>query len=214
MLQPSISFSGFTLHEPITVLTDLVLSGFCLYLSFKTGKSYAKFWSAFFLTMSFATLIGALGHGLYIDKNNILQWISRTAGIVSVFWGEIASVMMLLKSRIRSILVVLVSLQLAIAIAFILQRNEFKVVVTNGSIGFGLVVALVQIYLIFKGHLGSKYILAGIAVNAIAGLIHKFQIAPSKWFNHNDLGHVIMIFGLYFIAKGALYFQLNEKQNN
>lgn len=214
MLQPSISFSGFILHEPVTVLTDLILSGFCMFLSFKTGKSHAKFWSAFFLTMSFATLIGALGHGLYIDKNNILQWISRTAGIVSVFWGEIASAMMLLKNRIRSILVILISLQLTVAIAFILQRNEFKVVVTNGTIGFGVIVAVIQIYLILKGHLGSKYILGGIAVNAVAGLIHKFQVAPSKWFNHNDLGHVIMILGLYLIARGALYFQFNEKQNN
>jgi len=214
MLQPSITFSGFTLHEPVTVLTDLILSGFCLYLSIKTGKSYAKFWSAFFLSMSFATFIGALGHGLYIDKNNILQWISRTAGIVSVFWGEIASVMMLIKSRFRSILVAFVSLQLAVALAFILQRNEFKVVVTNGSIGFGVIVALIQIYLIRKGRIGSQYILSGIAVNAVAGLIHKFHIAPSKWFNHNDLGHVILIFGLYLIAKGALYFQLHEKENN
>ena len=203
MLQPSISLSGFTLHEPVTVFTDLLLSALCLFLFKTTHKYHAKLWSYFFMTMAFATFFGAMGHGLYIDKNNGLQWISRCFGIVSVWFASLASLDNLSHSIWKKRLWMLAHLEVLIALVCIFFDNNFRIVATNGTVGFVGFVALIHFYLMKKGVTGSGYIIIGILINAIAGIVHKLAISPGKWFNHNDLSHVIMLFGLFTLAKGA-----------
>jgi len=207
MEQPSIYFDNFTLYEPITVLTNLILSALCLAFCLRLGKLHARYWPMFFCLLSFSAFFGALGHGLYPDKNNILQLISRMGIIIAVCLGSIASICFLTNKNFKLFLNVFSLTQLFVAITLIVLFNNFLIVKWDGILGLGVIMGSVHIYLSIKGNRGSLFILYGIALNSIAGLVHRFQISPNKWFNYNDLGHVILMAGFYLMATGALRLQ-------
>jgi len=207
MLQPSITFSGFVIHEPVTVVTDLLLCVACLYYYSIVRKSHAKYWPFFFVGMALTPFFGAFGHALYTDKNNILQLISRCWGIVSVFFASLGSIAMLQKSSVTRFLNWFAVLQVLTALGLIIWLNEFAIVKVNSTVGIFFLVGGTQIYLKSKSKPGSNFILIGVGINALAGIVHNLELSISKWFNHNDLGHIILIVGLYFFAKGVLLFQ-------
>ena len=204
MQQPSITFWGFILHEPATVLTDLILSVACLIFFYKVRKIHATYWSVFFVLMSLATFLGAMGHGLFTDKNNYVQWFSRLIGIVSIYFASIASIHLLDSIRLKKFLFGFALAELIMALVLILLFNNFRVVKFNGTLGMGFLVGGIHLSRAFSGRRGSAMIVGGILINALAGLVHRYQISPDKWFNYNDLGHVIMLSGLYVISRGVI----------
>lgn len=207
MTQPSITYSGFTLHEPVTVLTDLMLSAVGFYYSIKTRKSHAKLWSVFFLILSLATLAGALGHGLYTGKDNGFQLTARCLGLASVMIAEMAALRFDFMKPYSKLLQTLFIFQFLTALTLLLRTHSFRIVAVNGTIGMGIIVSAIHLIAWRKDITGSNLILLGILINAIAGIVHKFALAPHIWFNHNDLAHVLMIFGLMAFAKGAQQLQ-------
>lgn len=68
----------------------------------------------------------------------------------------------------------------------------------NAITGLALFVGGVNILLAIKGNI---FISVGLIIYAISAYLHSNKISISKWFNHNDISHVIMIFDFYFIAK-------------
>jgi len=76
--QPSIFIYGFRIDEPVTVLTDLLVSAVCFYAYIKlrkirSGNKVHMYLKHYFLTMALATGIGGLlGHGfLYAFEKSI-----------------------------------------------------------------------------------------------------------------------------------------------
>jgi len=203
-IQTSITLFGFILHEPVTVLTDLIWCAGCVLFSYKVSKYNVKYWPLFFASMALATFFGALGHGLFADKNNMFQMISRLGGVISVYVASIASLFLLTKSRGILFLYIFSFIQVSTAILLVIMYNEFWVVKLNGTIGVGVLVAGIHFSLSLKGSKGSIYILSGIILNSITWFIHKYEISPSYWFNHNDLSHIILLFGFYLMAHGAI----------
>lgn len=204
MLQPSLSFSGFTIHEPVTAFTNLILCVFCIVCAFNTHRVGAGMWTNFFFAMALATFAGALGHGLYDHESSNIQLFSRMCAIISVFFAGMASARWITNRTIKIVTRSLISVQLLVALFLILKSNDFIIVAINGTVGFGVIILLIHLQLYFRNVTGSIFILSGIVVNALAGMVHKFSLAPHKWFNHNDLSHIIMIPGLFLFSKGAI----------
>jgi hypothetical protein len=46
--------------------------------------------------------------------------------------------------------------------------------------------------------------IAGVLVSFVAGLVQAFRVSPNRWFNHNDLYHVIEIVALYLFYRGGV----------
>ena len=101
MFQPSISLYGFIIYEPVTAFTNLILSGCCLSFGLKVGKSHAKHWAAFFYVVALAAFFATFGHGLFINKNNILQLISRSFNITAVYIASLASIVLIKNKKIE-----------------------------------------------------------------------------------------------------------------
>ncbi|MFM9944263.1 MAG: DUF6962 family protein [Bacteroidia bacterium] len=207
MEQPSIHLFGYLFHEPVTSITNLILSICCLLFGFKVGKSYAKYWSYFFYCISIATLFATLGHGFFTDKNNILQLISRIANITGVYVCSFASILFLKNKKVINFLKTVSFVQLITALVLIITINRFWIVVWDAIFGLGLLVAAIHIHLIYKGNKGSRFILAGVVVNSFTTIIYSNKISISKWFNHNDIGHAILFIGFYLMAIGAIKLQ-------
>lgn len=204
MDQPSIYPFGFPFHEPVTSLTNLILCFSCFYFGNNVGKSHAnKYWSYFFYTLAFSTGFAALGHGLYVDKNNILQLISRSANIIAVCLASLGSILYLKNKNLILLLTIISMIQLLVSIIFIIRYNEFWIVKRDAIFGLGLIVGGVNLSLAIKGNKASLLILGGIIVSAFTAYIHTNKIYISKWFNHNDISHLILLIGFYLMAKGA-----------
>ena len=73
LAQPSIYFLGLRIDEPVTTVTDLIVSAVCFYAFYQLHRIPLKnkvHWNLkyYFLSMGMATLIGGvIGHGfLYL----------------------------------------------------------------------------------------------------------------------------------------------------
>lgn len=213
MYQPSIYLFSYLIHEPVTAFTDIILCCSCIMFGLNVGKSYAKKWSYFFYTIAIASFFGALGHGMYSYKNNILQLISRSSNIIAVYVATLASLKLVKNSNAKLFIKVFSLVQLIFALGYIILYNQFWVVKWDAIAGLGLFVGGVNIFLAYRGNKGSWFILVGLIINGIAAYLHSNKISISKWFNHNDISHVILILGFYFMAKGALklheYYAIN-----
>ncbi len=209
MIQPSITLYGFIIYEPVTAFTNLILSGCCFIYGLKVGKSHAKYWAAFFYVVALAAFFAAFGHGLFVNKNNILQLISRGTNITAVYIASIASVILINNEKIKNFLNVFSLIQLLVALVCIAIYYEFWVVKWDAILGLGVIVGGIHIFYASGGNKGSLLVLAGVIINAFTAYIHSNKISISKWFNHNDIGHIMLILGFYFMAKGAIKLQEN-----
>lgn len=183
MYQPSIYLFSYLIQEPVTVFTDIILCCSCIMFGLNVGKSYAKKWSYFLYKITIASFFCAFGHDRYLYKNNILQLISHSTNIIAVYVATLASLTLF-------------------------QYNNLKLfweVKLNAITGLALFVGGVNILLAIKGNI---FISVGLIIYAISAYLHSNKISISKWFNHNDISHVIMIFDFYFIAKR--YIKLHE----
>ena len=68
-----------------------------------------------------------------------------------------------------------------------------------------LVYALITHYLIYKrtDDAGSALVVSGIAISFLPIIVHSLKLSINEWFNYKDIAHVIMIFSLIVIYKGA-----------
>jgi len=204
MYKPSIVFAGVTIFEPATAITNFVLSVFCLAFFLKLRKSNAKIWPYFFLLMSSGSFIGAFGHSLFSDNNNIIQHISRINGVIAVFVASWGSIILLQNKVAINFLKAFVIIQFSIALSKILMVNDFSIVKLNSILGLGIIVGGIHLYLaISSGCKGSIYMLTGILINAGTAILHALKISINKWFNYNDISHIVLIVGFYFMALGV-----------
>jgi hypothetical protein len=98
-----------------------------------------------------------------------------------------------------------------VALVCIAIYYEFWVVKWDAILGLGIIVGGIHIFYAIGGNKGSLLVLVGVIINAFTAYIHSNKISISKWFNHNDIGHIMLILGFYFMAKGAI--KLQEKCN-
>ena len=185
----------------------------CTILGSKVGKSSDRNWSYFFYTIALASFFGGLGHGLYLYKNNILQLISRSTNIVAVYVVSLASISLLKNVNVRFFIKVISFIQLIVGLGYLIFYNQFWIVKLDAVLGLGIIVGGINVFLAIKGNKGSLFILVGLIIHGIAAFLHSNKISISRWFNHNDISHVILIFGFYFMAKGVIklheYYAIN-----
>lgn len=209
MYQPSIYLFSYLIDEPVTAFTDIILCCSCIMFGLNVGKSHAKYWAAFFYVVALAAFFAAFGHGLFVSKNNSFQLISRSFNITAVYIASLASIVFLKNKKIEYFLKIFSLIQLLVALVCIAIYYEFWVVKWDAILGLGVIVGGIHIFYAIGGNKGSLLVLVGVIINAFTAYIHSNKISISKWFNHNDIGHIMLILGFYFMAKGAIKLQEN-----
>ena len=90
LAQPSIDVFGLQINEPVTTVTDLMVSAVCFMAFFRLSKIPVKnkvhfFLRYYFLSMGLATLTGGLiGHAffyLFNDKWKLIGWVTSMFSI-------------------------------------------------------------------------------------------------------------------------------------
>lgn len=214
--QPDIHFLGIRLQEPITTLTDLLVTAVCFYAYWKLGKTSQKgntiyFKKLYFITMGFATLFGGLiGHCFQYAFGlewKLVGWITSMFAVMFLERSAIEYTFNLIPSKWHNFLLRLNIAELVIIMFFTIYTLNFKFVEFHAVYGFMVVVFSFHLYTFIKTkNIGSQLMLYGIAVLAGAMFVFNYPIAPHTWFNHNDLSHVLMAIASWFFYKASLLF--------
>jgi hypothetical protein len=188
-----------TISEPMTLATDYLLGAVTAWLCVSLWKQRESqrsrlCWTIAFGALALGALLGGTWHGLL--KSGLL-WKATvlTIGVAS-FAMLVATAIAVLSGTPRTVLLMLAGVKFLVYATAMLIRDEFIVFVIDSGVTFAVVAAL---------HLWrfNSWILAGLAVSVIAALAQASGAAPHRYFNHNDLYHVIQIGAMVLFYRGA-----------
>lgn len=200
--------------EPTTVLTNVVLAGIAFVLGARVGYGAAAEGSAAgsfialgLLSTAIAAAFGAAAHGLDpLTDREQRERCWRVALYATGFIGaaSIASVAFFTaRGSIRTAILVVAGLKLLGYFVSVARRPDFRTAAAD--YGAALAVLLVgSLYAMVRWRSpGTGWMVAGVGVSLVAGLVQVRRIAPHRYFNHNDLYHVVQMVALYLFYRGG-----------
>lgn len=214
-----INIFGLKILEPVTTLTDLIVSLVC-YISFsrllKLNKQdlHFKLLNWFFLTMAIATTFGGLiGHGfLYLFSFGwkLPGWLTSMLSISLLERASIEYAKPLLKPSLRKIMDWANIIELLTFMALTFSTLNFRFVEIHSAFGLLVINTPLHIYVYWKTrNYASRTMLIAISFALFSALIFMNEISLHKWFNYLDLSHILMAIGAFFFYRAALNFNLS-----
>ncbi len=199
----SIEIAGIKILEPVTTITDLLVTAVCFYafVHLRTHEhresKHVKFYRYFFLFMGLATLLGGIiGHAfLYLFSFGwkVPAWI---VSMISIALAERAAIMRarpLMHNKLGSFFTYLNLMELLTFMFISIYTLKFIFVEIHAMYGLLIVVFSFEGYIyLHTRDAGSKKILWSVLLAAMAASAHIGEISFHRWFNYFDLAHVLM----------------------
>ena len=217
----SIFLNGYQLSDPVTVLTDLFITFYTLYVYLylrkgKTNSLVVKDWSAFYLYMFISSLLGALNHaGYYLVPASfrLVFWLGmQITACIAIFFAVLATAKIINQPEKEKKIGAVAAIIMLVFIMLSLILKSFLILKIN--IATSLVFIIIEHYKSFKKQIiGSGLILYGMLISIIPVFVHSFKWNFGIWFNHNDISHVIMFISLIIIFGGVRLIEQEAKSN-
>lgn len=210
----SISIAGIKILEPVTTLTDLIVSGICLYAYINLKKHPVNkstpiiLYRYFFLTMSIATFLGGvIGHAFLYFFSFEWKLAGWTVSMFSVALAERAAISHakpLLKKNIGNFWIILNIVELCVFLFFTLYTLKFIFVETHAVYGLLIVLFSFECYIYIRTKdKGSQKVLWAVLLMALAAATHIGKLTIHAWFNYLDLSHVFMAASAWILFKAV-----------
>jgi len=220
--QPSIFIYDLRLDEPVTTITDLIISAVCFYAYFRLTKlaerqKLHQFLRFYFLSIGIATFIGGIiGHGfLYIFSFpwKLPGWLTSMLSVALIERASIEHARKLISPRLAMTLTWLNLLELLTFMTLTFTYLSFFFVEVHTTYGLLIVVASLNIYIYYRTrNRGSKLFLIAVGFSALAALVFMNKWSIHMWFNYLDLSHVLLTISAIFFYKGSRIIILNTRQ--
>lgn len=211
--QPSIFISGIRLDEPVTTITDLIISGVCFYAFIRLSKISGKqplhqYLRFYFLSMAIATGIGGLvGHGfLYMFSFawKLPGWLTSMFSIALIERASIEQARKLISPKLGRALTILNIVELLTFMTLTFSTLNFFFVEVHTTYGLLLVVGSLNIFIYARTRdPGSKQFLIAVGFSALGALVFMNELSLHKWFNYFDLSHILLTVAAIFFYRGA-----------
>lgn len=200
----SIDLFGLLIQEPVTALTDLLVTGVCLYafLKLKTSNASVRLLRYYFFTMAIATAYGGIvGHAFmhYLEFGwKVPGWLMSMISVALLERSAITHAKPLLTEKQGNFFTWLNSIELVVLTIIVLVTLNFKFVEAHAAYGLLVIVFSFEAY-IFKMNRAESSVLFLVAtgIAALAATVHLSQFSIHTWFNHLDLSHVLMAGSAY-----------------
>jgi hypothetical protein len=206
-------WAGIT--EPATVLTNVALALVAMWLAARLGYAAAAegaraglAMAGAFMGTAIAALFGAVSHGTdpRTDREvrqRFWRWALFATGLVSAT-TLVSVAFFATRGGARTAVLVFAGVKLVAFWIAVARRPEFRVAAAD--YGGALAVLLVAaVYARIRWNAaGAPWLIAAVLVSLIAGLIQARRLAPHRYFNHNDLFHVVQIGALYLFYRGGV----------
>lgn len=213
--QPSIYPFGLRVDEPITCLTDWLITGVCMYAFWQLRRPrYAhrailqQLLTCHFLFMAAATFLsGLLGHAfLYIlgETWRLLGWGCSLIGVGLLAQSALLYTTPPFSRRTYQWLSALNLVAFILAAAALVMTRNFLIVVIYTGLGLlGGVTSLHAWAFLRTRHPGSGWMLIGVMVTAIAAVAFLRHWYISPWFTHDDLSHCLIAISTFCMYLGS-----------
>lgn len=201
------------IHEFWTFFTDIVLSALCFFYAFKLNSNTeskadlsSRLWVQIFISIGTAALSGAIYHGFkpYLPlpifngmRILVLFCLSTTAYMISI---SLLRFSLTPEHKRYKLIKGFLGLKLIIFFMIAVLKTQFLVGVVDYGSTF---IVAAAIYGAKWKHPASSILFQGVMVSLGAAAIQTLKIAPHPSFNHNDLYHVVQMYGLYLFYKGS-----------
>lgn len=213
--QPDIYLLGLRIQDPMTTLTDILVTVVCFFAYWKLNKSNLQgktilYIKCYFVLMGIATLLGGLiGHAfqhIIPQSWKLLGWITSMFAVMFIERSAIEYAIHVIPKKVHAVLLKMNVLELVIILLLTIYTFNFKLVEFHAFYGFMVIVLTIHLYIYYyTKDVGSLYFFTGIGVLVVALLVFNYPIVPHKWFNHADLSHVLMAISSYLFLKGSLH---------
>lgn len=206
LYQPSIELFGIVVQEPVTSITDLLVSLTC-FIAYRriarqgrTNEIY-RFFKYFFLMMALSTCLGGLiGHAFFYAFDfqwKLPGWIVSMISIMFVERAVIFHARQVMRPSLGKILSLVNIIELVVFIVLAMSTLNFSFVEIHAAYGFLLVVLPLEIFVYVRTKdRGSLMMFGVVFLAALSAFIHIAKISISQWFNHLDISHVVMIMAI------------------
>ncbi len=219
-LNPTIYIGNLRFDEPVSTITDFVVSAVCFYAFFKLNKIAKKeklhyYLKIYFLSMSIATFCGGvIGHGFlyYFDEISntnmpvspwkLIGWYTSMISIAMLERAVIQRARILIPKKVGKFFSVLNIVELITFMTITGFTLNFFFVEVHSAYGLLFVTLSFSAFIHYKTrHEGSKRFLIAVGFSAVAALFFMNQWGISKWFNHLDISHSLMAISAWFFYR-------------
>ncbi len=217
-----VEISGLRILEPVTTMTDLLVSGVCFYalinlFRLERQELYIRYFSFFFLSMGMATAIGGIiGHGFlyaFSFEWKLPGWLTSMLSISLLERASIEYAKPMLKPRLRVFLDRANIIELLVFVTLTFGTLNFLFVEIHSAFGLLVINTPLHLFIYIKTrNEASKYMLAGISFAMISAVIFMNEISIDKWFNYFDISHLLMALGSWFFYLTAKKLRLKNPE--
>jgi hypothetical protein len=210
---PMTEWAGIT--EPTTVLTNVALGLFAMWLSARLGYAAAadgRFsmlaLCGAFMATAVAALFGAIAHGSDPRTDaDVRQRFWRLALYATGAIGAaiVASVAFFaVRGAARNAILIFAGLKLLAFWIAVTRRPEFRVAAADyGGALAVLLAAAVYVWTRF-GAASAPWLIGGALVTLAGSVIQARRLGLHRHFNHNDVFHLVQMVALYLFYRGGV----------
>ena len=213
--QPSIFIGNLRIDEPVTTLTDLMVSAVCFYAFYKLSqkdnslriRQYLKY---YFLSMGFATAIGGIiGHAFMYNFSfywKLPGWLTSMFSIMLIERASIEYSKPFFTGKTDIILKRINLLELTAFVIITMTTLDFFYVEVHSAYGLLVIVTSLNLYIYYKSRSeGSRFFLIAVGFSSVSALIYMNKWGISEWFTHTDISRILMTLSAWNFYKGADY---------
>ena len=224
IMNPTLFIGSFELREPLTTLTDVVVSLVCIYayirfLKYKGAKSEGfKFFKIFFLVFGIGMMCAALfGHGLvayFSPDTKAIGWALNSFAQILLGLGVLKEMEPVMKPSILRSVKIFFILQVSVFVFLIINpwtRNFIYVQLCSVISLIALVLPLQIFHYAKTKSKASMFFIISILTGLLTSVVFNLKTGFGVWFNHHDISHIILAFMMYFMYTGASRFAFISK---
>lgn len=215
MTDTTIFIGDIAIHEPVTVLTDYIITiiAFIYYWKLHSTNEVVKNWRLFFLFISLSTLFGGTSHAFYaVHEGFNYKSIWLTMQILNgfaVFFAQKATLLSVLKNSNHKNYWRL-SYVIQLLLYFILLMIIQKYIITIIDNAIGLIPIMILHFTAKEKEEYQKWIGYGITISFITAIVHGLKFSLHDYFNYNDIAHVFIMISLTVMFLGVKRKSLTE----
>ncbi len=212
-LQPPIFLLDIRINEPVTMITDLMVSAVCFYAFFSLYKipsplKIRKYLIFYFLGMGISTFFGGIiGHGFlyaFSFEWKLPGWITSMLAVMILERATIEHA-----SHVASRGAVrffkwmnIIELLTFMTLTFVFVK--FKFVEIHSAYGVMFVVGSYSLFTYLKTRSrASKIFLYGVGFAIVSSIIYLNQWSLDTWYNYLDASHTFMSVAAFILYRGA-----------
>ncbi|ASS48887.1 MAG: hypothetical protein A3D31_05885 [Candidatus Fluviicola riflensis] len=203
---------GLHLQEPMAIIMNFVISLFCFFAFFRLRKweNEANYWwRMFFLIFGISTVFGALGHAFFYYFGVFGKypcWI--TGCVANVYAAKGMLSFPHAKQRKYNMPIAIAKGVVLLTLALVTQKFIF--IAIDAIITYIGYTGIFAQLLVKRGVREMRFMVIGVAILIPSVFIFLLKLNPHRWFNKDDVSHILMLLCIYCFYLGMKSWGINS----